>query len=817
MSTNFPAFFDSFVNPLAGQPLNNPDQATLIGNLNDAVIALQDKVGIDSSVNVNSIDYKVNHVVRSVRAGTNVVIDNTDPNNPIVSSTGGGSGPSGGVTSVRGGANISVDSTNTTSPIVSVTGLLTSLTAGSGMSITNLGTGNPVITNTGLLGVTAGANISVGTGANPTISATGVVLSVAAGAGISITGSATHPVVNSTSGASTTTPTFNVLDYGADKTGASDSTNAIIAAIAAASTSGGGIVFFPAGQYLVSSQINISSPWITLVGVDTWNNIGSGSKIVMSGSFATTQLFNITANGVTIRNLGIQGSTATHPINVAGTVGTPISGITLKDLYIYGVSGINVNYANSIVLDNITPVHWSGTSAFNITNSQDVFFNKCIPTNFNTGATYGFYTSACTRVDYENCEVQDASLSYCVYANTTTHSNIDGFIVTGPANFIDLNSCNNWNIAGIDFSGTGKGVNITSGGYNISVADSSLLSTTDIAINIDGTASPVYYVGVVNCNIEQSGSSTANLISMNGNVYAITINANRFTNVGTNLAIYDNSTSANRYCVYSGNTFYPGGINSLSIVAGTNVITNGNSGYPTSLNGVQISATPPSSGQILTASSATKASWQPANYINGVLVSSTPGSPGQLLTATGANSASWQNAPSGGGGASMDLLAGSQIVITNPTSATPTIATVGLVHTITAGTNVSITGTATDPIISATGGGGGAGKIPYYAATPGLSPAAINTNTYSTVRWINLNSDITINTSPTAGGPPYDGDTLSISLAQITGTPFNVYWGTMFQSSYYQTLPNATIANNRIDIGFIWNATDLKWRCVSVS
>jgi hypothetical protein len=54
---------------------------------------------------------------------------------------------------------------------------------------------------------------------------------------------------------------FNIVDYGADPTGANDSTSAIAAAIAAASggSVSNGTVYIPAGQYKISSTLNISA------------------------------------------------------------------------------------------------------------------------------------------------------------------------------------------------------------------------------------------------------------------------------------------------------------------------------------------------------------------------------------------------------------------------------------------------------------------------------------------------------------------------------------------------------------------------------
>jgi hypothetical protein len=54
--------------------------------------------------------------VQSVVAGDNITVDNTDPNNPIVS------GENGGVQSIVAGTNVTVDNTDPDNPIVSSTG-----------------------------------------------------------------------------------------------------------------------------------------------------------------------------------------------------------------------------------------------------------------------------------------------------------------------------------------------------------------------------------------------------------------------------------------------------------------------------------------------------------------------------------------------------------------------------------------------------------------------------------------------------------------------------------------------------------------------
>lgn len=59
MATGFPSSLDTFVNPASTDALTSPDHAGQHTNINDAVKALQTKMGVDSSAVVTSLDYKV--------------------------------------------------------------------------------------------------------------------------------------------------------------------------------------------------------------------------------------------------------------------------------------------------------------------------------------------------------------------------------------------------------------------------------------------------------------------------------------------------------------------------------------------------------------------------------------------------------------------------------------------------------------------------------------------------------------------------------------------------------------------------------------
>jgi hypothetical protein len=65
MSINFPTSLDTFTNPTATDYLNSPSHAAQHANANDAIEALQAKVGIDGSAVTSSHDYKLSPITGS--------------------------------------------------------------------------------------------------------------------------------------------------------------------------------------------------------------------------------------------------------------------------------------------------------------------------------------------------------------------------------------------------------------------------------------------------------------------------------------------------------------------------------------------------------------------------------------------------------------------------------------------------------------------------------------------------------------------------------------------------------------------------------
>jgi len=67
MATNFPSSIDSLTNPNSTDALSSPSHSQQHTNANDAIEALQAKVGVNGSQDVNSLDYKVADVIAQLQ------------------------------------------------------------------------------------------------------------------------------------------------------------------------------------------------------------------------------------------------------------------------------------------------------------------------------------------------------------------------------------------------------------------------------------------------------------------------------------------------------------------------------------------------------------------------------------------------------------------------------------------------------------------------------------------------------------------------------------------------------------------------------
>jgi hypothetical protein len=69
MATNFPTSLDNLSNPAGSDPVNNPSHAAQHANVNDAIEALENKVGANGSTVTTSHDYKITQLEAAISAG----------------------------------------------------------------------------------------------------------------------------------------------------------------------------------------------------------------------------------------------------------------------------------------------------------------------------------------------------------------------------------------------------------------------------------------------------------------------------------------------------------------------------------------------------------------------------------------------------------------------------------------------------------------------------------------------------------------------------------------------------------------------------
>ena len=79
MATNFPASLDTLTNPSAADTLDSPPHDEQHADANDAIEALQAKVGVDSSAVTSSLDYRVGQLETG---GGGMTVSSTAPSSP---------------------------------------------------------------------------------------------------------------------------------------------------------------------------------------------------------------------------------------------------------------------------------------------------------------------------------------------------------------------------------------------------------------------------------------------------------------------------------------------------------------------------------------------------------------------------------------------------------------------------------------------------------------------------------------------------------------------------------------------------------------
>lgn len=161
---------------------------------------------------------------------------------------------------------------------------------------------------------------------------------------------------------------INVIDFGADRTGVSDSTTAIQAAIdACASSTGPRTVYVPGGNYLISSTITVASG-VALVGEGNSTAFSSGgqgfpSRITKAATMTTAGIrMNLRSRLEFVSVLGASGSTG-NGIEVRGNY------VSIKSVASNGHGGAGIKIGS--LPTDVGTVNVNGFYLENITTAQN--------------------------------------------------------------------------------------------------------------------------------------------------------------------------------------------------------------------------------------------------------------------------------------------------------------------------------------------------------------------------------------------------------------------------------------------------------------
>jgi hypothetical protein len=316
---------------------------------------------------------------------------------------------------------------------------------------------------------------------------------------------------------------YNILNYGADPTGVSDSTAAITNTIAAASDTAYGVVYIPAGVYLVSSSLNLPVN-IALIGDGavggTVSGVRGGSILQLTSGFSgayvlgISEVSNATVNGTTVKGLmiygGSQTATAVDGIQITGPAMT-----ILRDLKITQMSGWGINTGLDLSASEIGPYgqDWDSISidscgvvsggGVNLIFAEDSTFRNIYSIGNNNGP--GFQITGCDNSHFTDCRAEWNS-TYGFYITNQTISSVDytWTYTTGMCQFSNCSTDRNY-YDGIRIDGTwtpssgpgtGPAILLFTGQVNRrDGAANSEASGTYAGLSVDSSNLPVVFSG----------------------------------------------------------------------------------------------------------------------------------------------------------------------------------------------------------------------------------------------------------------------------------------------------------------------------------
>jgi len=317
----------------------------------------------------------------------------------------------------------------------------------------------------------------------------------------------------------TSTPDwFNVVTYGADPTGASDSTSAITTAVSDATSAGGGVVYFPTGSFKTSG-FSIAASNISILGD------GQGASIIRLSS-TTANCITLGASGTNYQNISIKGITLLPEGTQTGGAQIYVidsSVIRISDLWAKGYNGIVIDstqYESTCRIDNFYMQSCSNAGI-------------CIgPSSASTAAPVDTYISNGTIAQCgTGLLIQNGS---GVYANAVDILKGSSGVSLNPASNQTANSCFFNQVLTDTQTGTGWTLG-GSGNLSEIIMNSCWAASSSGSSGINITNSSANGILIENCNVH------------NNYEYGIIISAGTNINISNNMVFMNSTIGSGTY------------------------------------------------------------------------------------------------------------------------------------------------------------------------------------------------------------------------------------------------------------------------------
>lgn len=224
---------------------------------------------------------------------------------------------------------------------------------------------------------------------------------------------ATRPTIAAATTGPTGLPVYNVQTYGATGNGTTDDTNAINSAIADAATAGGGVVYLPAGAYLVSP---FSHPQNSSYAVC----ILMRSHVILQGAGMGASTIRL-VNGATLPGGSNQINLLLNATIAPVALASRDQQMVVQDLTIDGSAANQSAYANGVVFIRcrdvyhervrVQNVYGTGTSGgvaetffFEFQLGAESYYHACeAVTTDGSNTSTGFSADGATGITYDGC------------------------------------------------------------------------------------------------------------------------------------------------------------------------------------------------------------------------------------------------------------------------------------------------------------------------------------------------------------------------------------------------------------------------------